>query len=314
MAVSVSSKFADRTLRTMQYCIALAVLYVVLILILPANHVTMQHYHLSAVEYKIASAIVAIPVVAVWFAAFWGYAKLREYSHSIAKSQESPYFYRLGIGCAWLAWSLPVTTISALLLSSAANHWYGFYPSSIIISNYIALILPLVAFIIIGSAARNMIGKFSLNLSLMSARISMLGFLAGGIAYCFFIFHRLDPTNLASTTNSYFLPVWLLIISVIIPYLYAWFIGLLAAYEISRFSANVHGLLYRRALLYLVSGLVAVILSSVALQYIDSVIPHSGELIFNYKLLATLLFKILSGIGFFILALGAVRLKKIEEV
>jgi hypothetical protein len=314
VTVITTSRLTDRTLRTMQYCIALTVLYILLIFVLPANHATMHHYHLSIVEYKVATAALATPAIAVWFAAFWGYAKLREYSQSIAKSKEGPYFDRLGIGCAWLAWSLPVTTISSLLLSGIANRWSGFHPTAIIATNYLALIVPFFAFIIIASAARSMIGKFRIDLGLMSARLAMTLFLAGGIAYCFLIFHRLDSTNLSSTNNSYFLPAWLLIVSVIVPYLYAWFIGLLAAYEISRFSLNIGGLLYRKALIYMVTGLVAVILASIALQYIDSAIPRTGELVFNYKLLLTLVAKIISGIGFFILALGASRLKKIEEV
>jgi hypothetical protein len=110
------------------------------------------------------------------------------------------------------------------------------------------------------------------------------------------------------------LPAWLMIVSVIVPYLYAWCIGLLAAYEIMVFSVNVRGLLYRRALLFLVIGLVAVILSSIAYQYVNSVVPRTGELVFNYKLLLTLAIRIVSGIGFFVLAIGASRLKKIEEV
>ena len=97
-----------------------------------------------------------------------------------------------------------------------------------------------------------------------------------------------------------------MIVSVIIPYLYAWFIGLLAAYEILQFSVNTPGLLYRRALLYLVTGLVAVIVSSIALQYINSVVlPRTGDLLFNYKLLLTLVVRVVSGIGFFVMAIGA---------
>jgi hypothetical protein len=274
----------------------------------------MQHYHLSVVQYKIATAALSIPAIAVWFAAFWGYAKLREYSQSIAKSKEGPHFDRLAIGCGWLAWSLPLTTLSSFVLNGIANKWPNFHPTAIILASYLALIIPLVAFIIISSAARGMVGKFRLNLNLQSARLTMMLFLVGGIAYCFLIFRKLDPTNLASTHNSYFLPAWLLIVSVIIPYLYAWFIGLLAAYEITLFSVKVRGLLYRQALLLLVAGLVAVILGSIALQYIDSVVPRTGDLLFNYKLLLTLVVRIVSGIGFFVMALGATRLKKIEEV
>ncbi len=302
------------TLKTMRRCIAVAVMYIVLIFILPANHGTMHYYHLSAVGYRVVNVALALPTIAVWFAAFWGYAKLREYSSAIARSKEGPQFDGLASGCAWLAWSLPVTTLSAFLLNGLANKWPAFHNSAIIISNYFALILPLIAFITISLAARGMIGKSRLNMDLAGARVLMAIFLAGGLAYCFFIFRHLDLNSLASTNNPYFLPAWLMIISVIIPYLYAWFIGLLAAYEISLFSANVQGLLYRRALLYMVSGLVAVILSSIALQYISSVVPRSGDLLFDYRLLIILVVRIVGGVGFFVLAIGASRLKKIEEV
>lgn len=314
MILIPTSKFANHTLRTMQLCIAMAVLYIVLIFVLPTNHATMLHYNLSSVEYRVATAALAIPTIVVWFAAFWGYAKLREYSKSIAKSKEGSHFNRLGTGCAWLAWSLPITTISSFILNGIADKWHNLHPTAIILSNYLALIVPLIAFIVISSAARGMVGKFRLNLSLKSARITMALFLVGGIVYCFLIFRRLDPTTLANTNNAYFLPVWLLIISIVIPYLYAWFIGLLAAYEITLFSIKVRGLLYRKALLYMVTGLVAVILSSIALQYISSVVPRTGDLIFDYKLLLTLAVRVAGGIGFFILAIGSSRLKKIEEV
>jgi hypothetical protein len=309
-----TSKSVTPTLRTMQWCTAVAAAYILLIFVLPGNHATMDYYHLSAFGYRVVNAALAMPTIAVWFAAFWGYAKLREYSRAIAKSREGPHFARLASGCAWLAWSLPVTTLSSFLLNGIANKWPAFHPSAIIISNYCALVLPLIAFITISLAAREMIGKSRLNLGLTSTRLMMAFFLVGGLTYCFFIFRHFDLTSLASTHNPYFLPVWLMIISVIIPSLYAWFIGLLAAYEISLFGANVHGLLYRRALLYMVSGLVAVLLSSIALQYISSVVPRAGDLLFDYRLLLILVVRIVGGVGFFVLAIGANRLKKIEEV
>jgi hypothetical protein len=309
-----TSKSVRETILTMQSCIGLSVLYIVLIFVLPTNHVAMHHYNLSAMEYRIVTAAIALPTIAVWFAAFWGYSKLREYSHIIKKSKEGPHFRHLSIGCAWLAWSLPLTTISAFILNGIADKWHNFHSSDIILSNYIALIVPFVAFIIISLAARDMIGKTRLNTELSSARLMMVMFFGAGLLYCFLIFRSLDLTSLSSTHNLYFIPVWLMIISVIIPYLYAWFLGLLAAYEILLFSVNVQGLLYRRALLYLVFGLAAVILSSIALQYINSVVPRTGDLVFNYKLLLTLVIRIISGIGFFVIAVGASRLKKIEEV
>ena len=309
-----TSEPVSHTTRSMQWCIILSVLYIGLILVLPYRHAPIAHHHLSATEYRLASAAIALPVIAVWFFAFWGYAKLREYSDTILKSHEGPHFDRLASGCAWLAWGLPLATISSLILGSLTTRWVGFHSTSIIITNYIALIVPLIAFVIISSAGNGLIGKERPRLDLTSARLTMVVFLAIGVAYCFFVFRSLDLTSLTSTQNPYFLPVWLTILSVIIPYLYAWFIGLLAAYEITLFSINMRGLLYRRALLYMVVGLVIIIVSSIALQYINSVWPRTDTIVFDFHLLIALIVRVVGGVGFIILAIGANRLKKIEEV
>jgi hypothetical protein len=142
----------------------------------------------------------------------------------------------------------------------------------------------------------------------------MVFFLVAGVLYCYLIFRHLDLTSLSSASNSYFLPIWLIVVSVIIPYLYAWFSGLLAAYEINLFGNHTDGFLYRRALRLLVAGLTAIILSFIALQYISSVEPSKGHLVLGYRLVLIIIFRIVGGGGFLLLAMGADRLKKIEEV
>jgi hypothetical protein len=105
-----------------------------------------------------------------------------------------------------------------------------------------------------------------------------------------------------------------MVVSVIIPYLYAWFVGLLAAYEIMLFSRHSKGVLYRQSLSLLALGLVVIIASSIALQYMNSIQPRVGHLMLSYHLIITSIFRIIGGGGFVLLAVGANRLKKIEEV
>jgi hypothetical protein len=274
----------------------------------------MGHYHLLPFEYRLVASAIALPSIAVWFVAFWGYGKLYEYSQAIIKSKEGPHFNRMAIGSSWLAWSLPIVMICSFTLTHLSNKWPTFHNTAIIISNYVSLIVPLVALAIISSASSGLIGKARLNLSPKSVRYIMLLFLAVGVAYCFLIFRSLDLTSIASANNPYYLPVWLLILTVIIPYLYAWFIGLLAAYEITQFTINIKGLLYKRALQFLAIGLVVIIVSAIAIQYTSSVFPRTGVLVINERLFLNLALHILSGAGFIIMAIGANRLKKIEEV
>ncbi len=301
--------------RAIPHYVILAALYILLVFILPANSHTLHTYNLSSNQYHFILLLIILPSVAVWFTAFLAYVKLWEYAHSIKKTAEGPHFASLARGCAWLAWSLPITAIIPFCLNALANHWPEFHPTAIIISNYLNLFIPLIAFSIIANSARGLMAsnpRVAMNQE--SARFIVLGFLAAGVLYCLLTFRRFDLSSLSSADNPYFLPIWLLILTVTIPYLYAWFIGLLAAYELTLFTRYAKGVLYQQALRYVIGGLVAVILSSIALQNTNSLIPRTGYLMIDYRLVLTFLFRLIGGAGFILLAIGAMRLKKIEEV
>jgi len=300
--------------RPMPAFIVLAVIYLSLIFILPVNQPTLRHYNLNNEAYRVLLFLFALPTIATWLIAFFGYAKLREYSDSIKRTSEGQHFSKLATGCTWLAWSLPIPAIIGLILGAMANTWAGFQSGAIIVTNYSYLIIPLIGFTLIGAASRGLIADSKLQLSLNSSRTIMLFFAFAGTIYCYLTFHQFDLASPGSTDNAFYLPLWLTLITLTIPYLYAWFVGLLASYEISLFSKNVRGLLYRQSLQMLVGGLVAVIASSIALQYINGVLPRTNELILDYRVPLVMAFRLLSGIGFGLIAFGAIRLKKIEEV
>jgi hypothetical protein len=294
--------------------ILLASLYTALIFILPASPISMAAYSINALEYKIILSAIALPSIVVWLVAFISYAKFRDYAGLIKRTPEGIHFSKLADGATWLAWSLPIPVILGLTLGAVSTHWPGFRPTSIILGNYINLLLPLVAFVLISSATRGLINDAKLKLSLTNVRVIMFAFVSAGVIYCYFIFKQLDLTSLVSSNNPYFLPIWLIVVTLIIPYLFIWFVGILAAYELQLFSKKVHGVFYRQALRLLAAGLITVIASSIALQYINGVFPRLGYLVLSYKLVLVLLFRIVGGAGFILLAIGADRLKKIEEV
>lgn len=302
------------TERALQQYALLAVFYIALIFLLPANGVTRQAYGFTAFEYHVVALLVAFPTLAVWLAAFIGYSQLRGYARSIRKTPEGIHFDQLAGGCTWLAWSLPVSVMVPLVLDALADAHPGFHASSIIISNYVSLVLPLVAFSVIAGASRGLLASVKIRLTLVNARLIIIGFLLLGVLYCFFTFRHFDLTSLGASHNPYYLPLWLMLMTVTVPYLYAWFMGILAALEITLFRRHVRGILYKRPLGLLVAGLLLVILSSVAQQYTASVAPRLGHLALDHSLLLILFFRLINGAGFVLLAFGANRLQKIEEV
>jgi hypothetical protein len=302
------------TSRLLQPAVLSAVVYIGLILLLPPNKAALHTYGLSGSEYRALLFALSIPSVVTWVAAFIGYAKLRQYVDVIRKSPEGGSFAILTRGYAWLAWSLPITATAYLILNAVSDKWPSLLSTNVIFHNYIGLILPLVAFTLIGTASRSLVNRAKLDITSASVRGIMLVFLAAGVLYCFLTFQQFNLDSLGSTHNPYYLPVWLMVLTVIIPYLYAWFIGLLAAYEIMLFSKHTEGVLYRSALRLLVAGLVTIIVSSVALQFSSSVQPAAGHVVFGYHLVLNLIFRIIAGIGFILVAFGAGKLRKIEEI
>jgi hypothetical protein len=292
----------------------LAIAYVLLIFILPASPETRNAYHLSRLDYGVIDFAVNIPSMFVWFAAFGGSASLLRYANVLDGTNEGEYYKHLAKGCSWLAWSLPIMALISLILSSISYKLPGFKGASIIITNYINLIFPLIAFTVISNASQNLVGNMIIKLNSFSARILIIFFMSVSVVYCYLTFSRFYKPDHLNHTNPFYLPVWLMIVSIIIPYLYAWAIGLISSYQMTQYSKQVKGLLYRRAQQLLISGLVTIIISLIALQYVNGVAPRVGHLVLNAKLVVTVVFHLINGIGFILLALGALKLKKIEDV
>jgi hypothetical protein len=301
--------------RVLRWCSLLTIVYIAAVFALPYNNITVKSYHFSSFEYSIAVLMVNLPVIAVWFFAFWGYAKLRQYSEAIRKTREGKYFYRLSVGLAWLAWSMPIISITSHILNGTINGGSGTHSVVSIIDDYLNLILTLIAFLIIGSAARGIIGQDNkVDLGRISSRVVIALLTLGGVIYCFLVLRSFNLNSISDTNNHYHMPVWLVVITIIIPYLYAWFVGVMAAYEITIYAKGIKGVLYKQALMNIVYGLLAVVLSFITIQYLNNAWQMPAHVIFTARLVVTTIFRIIGGAGYILMAVGASRLKRIEEV
>jgi hypothetical protein len=313
--MSVRKESGTSVGRVLQWCSLLAIIYVAAVFTLPYNQITVKSYHLSSFEYSIAELMVNLPAIAVWFFAFWGYAKLKQYSEAVVKTREGEHFEKIANGLAVLAWSLPITAIISRLLNGIVNGRSGMHSSVTIINNYVSLILPFIAFIIIGAAARGIVGHNNkVDLRRISGQIVIGLMTIGGVLYCFLVLRSFDLTSFSNSNNHYRMPVWLAVITIIIPYLYAWFVAVMAAYEITIYAKGIKGLLYKRAVMNIVGGLLAIVLSFIVIQYLNNAWLMPAHVIFNGRLVVITIFRIIGGAGYIVMALGANRLKRIEEV
>lgn len=291
------------------------VLFFLLTFLLPGNQASMQQYHLSSSQYHLLLFMVQLPLILIWFTAFYGSAKLQQYAQKINDAPEAGGMRSLALGARWLAWGLPAGAYANLLLGAIANQQAGFVPASVIITNYVTLFFTLIGFMHISEGARNLLLKASLQLGMNTIKNLQLVFVIVGVVYCYLTFRYVDLHSLGSAHNPYYLPVWLLVLTLLIPYLYAWFIGFIAVHDINMVAKHTKGVLYRQALRLLAAGIAVVIASFVASQYVRLAIPRTGAgvSITTIFVVVYILYFVMAA-GFSLVAAGAQRLKRIEDV
>lgn len=295
--------------------IVLVAVYFLLVALLPANKTAMSTYHLTSSSYHILLFVVEVPLAAMWLAAFYGYFKLRQYVAAIARTAEEGGFNRLAMGFQWLAWSLVLPPLLSMVLNGIANTHPGFHPTAIIVSNYLSLIFPLIAFTLMSSGSDMLLtrGRWNRSVTRHLKPILLLFSLLAAV-YCFLMFRSVDMSQPGASQNPYFLPTWLLLTTIVVPYLYTWFVGLITAYEIGTLAKHARGVLYRQGLGLLASGVALVIASSVGAQYLTTIMPRTGHLTLNTVLVIIYVFYVVIILGFILIGMGASRLKKIEDI
>lgn len=296
--------------RSMQYFVLVVAAYALLALLLPISETTTDP-NLSLASSKLFALVATLPLFFTWFVAFWCLGALQKYSNAIHTATDGKSFRTITLGVGVLTWGLVVPAFFALAASTISANNPTLQKAAIITQNYISLLFPLIGFSLIGLGTRLLLLKTKRNYaSLPASRILLLLFASLGAVYSYFVLHLREEH-----IESFYLPTALLIATLIIPYLFAWFAGLVAAYDISLVARVTKGIIYRRGLNWLSVGLVTVIVMSILLQYLNSLII-SGNVDFPLKALVLIDYLLLTGVasGYCMMIAGVQKLQQIEDV
>ncbi|HSX43978.1 MAG TPA: hypothetical protein VLE69_01600 [Candidatus Saccharimonadales bacterium] len=296
--------------------IALSVAYLTIALFLPPDKKALAKYQISPSTIKALSLVVALPLVAIWGVGFYGFYRYDSYADTISKTKDGKYHRLIASGLFLLALSLPVSSILSNLLSYYGRVYQNFMPSSVIIGNYVTIALYLSAFAFIYKGATGLLQITQKTMRQRGEIYLMMGFtVVVGIFYYLSLHNpaRQFPTgNL--TTAAYYLPDWLIILTVLLPYTLMWFLGVMAAYRLWLYRNNVAGKIYKSAFTRVAIGLGMVVALLMILRYLTALITILDKLTIKYLLLVVYLLLIFIAVGYIFIAIGAKRLKKIEEV
>lgn len=295
-------------LTPMTWFVVLTLIAVGLAFGLPPDPHAVAQLHTSAIVYRLALAALLVPYILIWFASFYAFAKLHEYSKPIKKAKDGAAFHKIAIGMGAVALSLVVPTIISLIVSSIAVHYPSFETAAVIINNYVGLFPGVIAFLLLYNGARALLRTTKEGTQKLDLRWHAPWFLLLSV-----VFSHLAIENQYGS-NPYHLSLWILIITFIVPYLYGWMVGLLSAYDLHMYAKTVKGLLYRKAVRQFARGIAVTVFGSIAIQFVSITFAKriSGSL--GLVLLADYSLLIIILVGLTLMALGTKKLKRIEEI
>lgn len=293
------------------------ILYITPIFFVSPDPALLSRFNLSTLQLKLISLTLVVFLAIIWYSAFYGFAKFKEYAAKITHSPDGRTFNMLANGLGFLALALPVSALASAALDYIAQMYPAFSPTTVVIRRYIMLCLAAIAFIWIYRGSKSLVTltskKFKPSLYFWMGVIAVL---AMGVLYAYVALANTvgNVPNPISYKAVYYLPPWLIITTYVIPYVFIWLLGVRSIALILFFNKNTQGLVYKKALRHLAVGLSLVVGGSIATQLFMALGNTTGSRGLQLLLIFVYLLLIFMAIGYILIAIGAKKLKKIEEV
>lgn len=292
----------------LKWFVILSLVAIALALGLPPDPKDLAQLNTTSTAYRLAVAALLVPYLLIWYASFYAYAKLKEYSAPLRGTKDGEPFRKITIGIGILAFGLVVPTIISLVLNNVAMHDRSYETTASIVMRYLTLFPGVLAFLMVYSGSRDLLTSVRGGLGRLDFRWHAPWFLLLGVVFA----HLTIQNHFES--DPYHLPLGVLIVTVIVPYLYGWVVGLLGAYNLKIYASAVKGSLYKKAVRQFATGITMLVVASIAIQFITLTLQERYKnslgaiLVIDYVLLMVIL------AGLIFMALGTRKLKRIEEV
>jgi hypothetical protein len=284
--------------------------YVVLAYV-PANYIkAAEMYQTTPMVIGLLVASLQIPILACWLLAVAGWFYFRQYVRSLPPSAVSRPGYRLLLGALLalvLAVILPtlINTLTARLVGGGPTPWRT------IMNTYITIGLPLIAFWLASLGSTRLIESVKQTArSWLRSAVVLVPIVVFGAFYITLIFT--NPSRQVSANPAipatYYLPDILIVLTIIVPVIATWAMGLQFVLNLERYSHYVAPG-RKAAFISIYNGALAII-GSVVLQQVISSLGSTRATGLNIAVILALVYILLLiiAVGYAFIAHGAKQL------
>ncbi|HSX02565.1 MAG TPA: hypothetical protein VLI05_04625 [Candidatus Saccharimonadia bacterium] len=279
---------------------------------------TSSAIHLEPIQLMLLRLTLTIPYLITWVLGVYGLTLLDDYlrSKATAGREFAPLMAGLRRGLWWVVIGLVVSAIIGSLRPYFTEPISK--PVITIITNYLYVFPLLIGVWEIFRGIEQLKAayrKIMAQSPLSDAIIKTIIILVIGAFYVFLVFT--NPNRQVPQSNlilaSYYLPDWLIVLTIIVPVFVTWWLGFSVAFTLNDLLPYLSSTDYFKSLTRVMYGLWAIIFSSILLQ---SVLSLGAARLVTIGLGALLLvlfaFILLQGFGFLLLALGIKRLRTVS--
>ncbi len=290
--------------------LVLMAVYIILAFSLPTDPQVLARYNIDQDRARLLNLTVVGPLSLIYFAALYGFVRVKEYAKSIQETKEGPHFNNVANGLAVLGFSLPINSIMSSMVSYTRHAHPELMAEISITRQYLTLVLAGIAIVLLDRGARGLLGTLKrIPKETLSNYKIILAVSLSSIYTWLLVTQSQDP----AAELAHYLPIGILIATVAIPYVLIWYLGAGAAIRLYTYQINVKGVIYKRAVGLLAKGVAVIVLISVFLQFFYTIAGLLNRLNLS-PLLAVIYFLIaLYLIGYGLVARGAKTLKHMEE-
>ena len=228
------------------------------------------------------------------------------------KSKEGKGFRYLSIGLMILAFSLPLSSLTSSILVQIAAEYPDVVVPATIIRNYFIIALAFATFSALFIGAKALTDTLTRKAFPDVPDMFIAIIIVLTAMYTWLIAAK--PFNDGIDERVYYLPSWLLVLTVAIPYILAWKWGMRATYYLYQYHKGVKGIVYKSAFKDLARGIGVVIFVAILIQLITTSTAQLNRLNLTPILLIVYGLLAMYTVGFFLVARGSKKLKQLEEV
>lgn len=294
----------------------LSIIYVLQSFLTKPNASTLQKYHLGSGQFKWLILTIVVPLVVIWIISLLGYLRLREYTEKIDDDRDGKAFKLINKGILFFGLWLPLSSVLNNYFSSIYTAHPADTAALVILSNYISVVFLIPAFWFIYHGTNKLMALTKPKATFVAGQKLTYVYIVFSALYIWLVLSdtaRRVP-NHGATVASYYQPDWLIIITIALPRLLMWFIGFQAVQNLYSYTYRVKGTIYRRAVKELSFGLGAVVSLTIMLRVLESLSVELGKLSLDILLLIIYVLLILIAGGYILVARGAAKLQRLEDI